>query len=101
MHIFYHPRERADLGLDIAKCQDKLDRCRRLVDKWKQIEAEEEVNRLQLFRSWGYTRPKFSELVDGTEDIEGAKKRCVKIIENEEARRSRNPVSSGIVDGGQ
>src|SRR5438876_8775088 len=66
----YHPSEKVNLSADVAKHQDKLDRCQRITDKHKQIEAEIEADHLRLFRSWGYSGPDFSELVDSKEDIE-------------------------------
>jgi hypothetical protein len=73
--FYYHPEEREKLGLDVAKYQDKLDRCRRLTEKRKQIEAEIEANQMRLLRSWGYSGPDFSEFAKNHQDAVDAPKR--------------------------
>src|SRR5271169_117405 len=51
----YHPSEGENLGLDVTKHQDKLDRCKRIADKREQIQAEMDANTLRFFRSLGYS----------------------------------------------
>ena len=97
--IHGHPSEGADLGPDIAKYQDKLDRCQRITDKRKQIEAEKDANMLRLFRSFGYSGPDFSELVDWTLDIEEVKKDCLKKIRDDDDARQRRKALK--VDGSE
>ena len=77
------------MGLDVVKYQDKLDRCQRIVDKRKQIEAEVNANTLRLFRSLGYSGRDFAEMVDWSLDIEEVKKDCVKRIRDEDDARKR------------
>lgn len=88
--FYHHPSERTELGLDIVKYQDKLDRCQRLVDKRKQIEAEIDANNIRRLRSWGYSGPDFSEWIDWTKDIEEVTKNCVKKIRDARALNGRN-----------
>ena len=78
----YHPEEKAAFGSQLAKYQDKLDRCQRLKDKRKQIEEEIEANRLKLFRSFGYSGPDFADFVDPKEITEEATKKRVKEIQD-------------------
>ena len=95
---YYHPSERAELGLDDAKYQDKLDRCQRITDKRKQIDAEIDTNRSRLFRSWGYTGPDISEAIDWTVDIEDVNKQCVEILrDGKKNREALTKEHSGMV----
>jgi hypothetical protein len=95
-----HPSERTELGLEDAKYQDKLDRCQRITDKRVQINAELDTNRSRLFRSWGYTGPDVSEMIDWTVDIEEMNKKGAQILRDGKKRREalRKQRTAGIVN---
>lgn len=93
-----HPSERADLGLDDAKYQDKLDRCQRIINKRTKIEAEIDANNSRRLRSWGYTGPDISEVIDWMVNIKDVNKRCAEILREAKEKREalRTERSAGI-----